>query len=399
MNILYVSSLCSDKYFNLIFENSTVKPQQQAQKFHSLIKDGLIDLTESMHIISRPPTNPKKEYRKITETKFNGKVTYHHLKIANNIIIRHILLFLNSFLKAIRWNIKYKKKKRIIICDPLNLSISVSTFLASKLFHTKSVAIVTDIPEFMKEYTVKKKSFFNSLFSNCYIGICNFFLQRYDSYIVLTEQMNEIVNPSLKPFIVVEGLVDINMESSPNLLEDKYQEKIIIYAGALYEKYGVKKLIEAFMRLKNENVKLWIYGSGELEEEIKNYEMLDMRIKFYGVVPNNIVVKEQIKATILVNPRPSNEEFTKYSFPSKNMEYMASGTPILTTPLQGMPAEYNDYVYLFEDESVQGITKTLERILEKNKEELHEKGIKAKEFVLEKKNNHIQAKKIMKLIY
>ena len=34
---------------------------------------------------------------------------------------------------------------------------------------------------------------------------------------------------------------------------------------------------------------------------------------------NDRVVEEQLRATLLVNPRPTTEAFTKYSFPSKNM--------------------------------------------------------------------------------
>ena len=34
---------------------------------------------------------------------------------------------------------------------------------------------------------------------------------------------------------------------------------------------------------------------------------------------NDRVVEEQLRATLLVNPRPTAAAFTKYSFPSKNM--------------------------------------------------------------------------------
>ena len=183
-----------------------------------------------------------------------------------------------------------------------------------------------------------------------------------------------------------------------NKLEDKYEEKVIIYAGALYEKYGVKSLIEAFIEVKDKDARLWLFGDGDLVNEMNTYQEKDSRVKYFGVVPNEYVVREQLKATLLVNPRPSIEEFTKYSFPSKNMEYMASGTPVLTTPLQGMPKEYNDHVYLFEDETVEGMIKTLTTILSKDKTELHEKGIRAKEFVLKEKNNVVQAEKILKMI-
>lgn len=45
------------------------------------------------------------------------------------------------------------------------------------------------------------------------------------------------------------------------------------------------------------------------------------------MVPNSGVLKAQSESEILVNPRNDNNEFTKYSFPSKVIEYLGSGTP------------------------------------------------------------------------
>lgn len=403
MKILYVSTLCSDTYFQHIYKNSQIKPQQQAQKFHSLLSKGLISLNQTLYVLSRPPIlrmNKKVDIKELTnnQSEMNSNVTYKHLEILNYSVFKHIFLLITCLYYVVHWIFKNRKHEKAIICDPLNLSVSMAALIMAKIFKVKSTAIVTDIPKYMEYSVVKKTSFFDRVLSTCYSAICNFFLQRYDSYILLTEQMNELVNPNSRPYIVIEGMVDFNMRDISNKLESKYHEKIIIYAGALYEKYGVKKLIQAFMALKNNHAELWIYGAGELEAYVKTSEMEDHRIKFFGVMPNEYIVGEQLKATLLVNPRPSSEEFTKYSFPSKNMEYMVSGTPILTTPLQGMPSEYNDHVYLFEDETVAGITVTLERILGKNREELHEKGIKTKDFVLREKNNHKQASKIISLL-
>lgn len=99
---------------------------------------------------------------------------------------------------------------------------------------------------------------------------------------------------------------------------------------------------------------------------------------------------------MLINPRPSNEEFTKYSFPSKNMEYMVSGTPTLLTKLPGMPKEYLEYVYVLENESVDGMAEKLIEILNLSPEELKEKGKLAKEYVLNNKSNKNQAQRIIK---
>lgn len=397
MNILYVSTVCSDKKFKEIFENSKVKPQQQAQKFHKLLIKGLLKLGNNLYLMSRLPINKStdKKVKTFGLKEKGANITYNYLKILEIPIIKYIILFVDGFINTMRWNFKNRKQDRIIICDVLNLSISISALLVSKICNVKSIAIVTDIPNYMQNYTMQKKTHTKQFVSNLYTKICNYFIQKYDSYIILTEQMNELVNRYNKPYKVIEGIVDSNMMNVENLLQNKYKEKVVIYAGSLKEMSGMKKFINAFTKLKDDEARLWIYGSGELENEIKNYEQRDHRIGYFGVVSNEEVVKEQLKATLLVNPRPSNEEFTKYSFPSKNMEYMVSGTPILTTPLQGMPKEYNDYVYLFEDETVDGMTKTLEDILRKDKEELHMKGLRAKEFVLREKNNVVQANKVL----
>ena len=77
---------------------------------------------------------------------------------------------------------------------------------------------------------------------------------------------------------------------------------------------------------------------------------------------------------------------------------MASGTPLLTTKLPGMPEEYYPYVYLIEDESVDGYAKALKDALSHSDEELYHYGETAKSFVLNKKNYLEQAKRVTKLI-
>lgn len=397
-NILYISNLCSKKKFKEIFEASIIKPEQASQKFHSLLCKGLATLNNNVYAYTTLPIN-RFRTKKIwfsSDKEVEGNVQYYYLPMINVPIFKHVFNLIITLFAFAKWNCK-KKGDKTIILDALNLTSSISVLIVSKVFRTKSVAIITDIPKY-SEYDTKKKSISEYVFYSLYKLISHFILTRFDSYIVLTEHMNRIVNPKNKPYVVIEGMVDSNMKEVPNKLDSKYENKVVIYAGALREKYGVKKLIESFMKLKINDARLWLFGSGELESDIRRFEKIDNRIKYFGTVPNTVVVEEELKATLLVNPRPSKEEFTKYSFPSKNMEYMVSGTPVLTTALPGMPNEYYDYVYIIEDESVEGWTLKLEEILNKDKEELHKKGLEAKKFVLDNKNNVVQAKKVIALI-
>ena len=194
--------------------------------------------------------------------------------------------------------------------------------------------------------------------------------------------------------MIMEGLVDSKLNSVSNLLDKKNSHRILLYAGGLYEKYGIKNLIEAFMKLNANDIRLHLYGTGPMEFAMADYMKKDSRMKYWGVVPNSIVVKNQMSATLLINPRPTSEEFVKYSFPSKNMEYMASGTPVATTLLPGMGNEYLPFVYIFKEEDVNGIFTTLKELLSKSAQELHHFGERSKKFVIQNKNNINQAKRI-----
>ena len=122
-------------------------------------------------------------------------------------------------------------------------------------------------------------------------------------------------------------------------------------------------------------------------------------VVYHGTVLASKIIKIQKYASLLVNPRPVEDEYTKYSFPSKNMEYMVSGTPVLTTDLPGMPQEYKEYVFIIEDYSIEGIKDKLCEIAGMDKKELMKAGQRAREFVLNKKNNIAQARKIVEMIY
>jgi glycosyltransferase involved in cell wall biosynthesis len=67
------------------------------------------------------------------------------------------------------------------------------------------------------------------------------------------------------------------------------------------------------------------------------------------------------KAAVLVNPRPSRLLENRYNFPSKLMEYMASGRPILSTATSDVAEHYGSGLIVLEDETPQGLARCLER--------------------------------------
>lgn len=386
MRILYVSSLVSNNYFNLLFDVSKHKPGQQVQRFHRLILEGLITNKVIVDTISIPPISKQITNRFFykSQKEIQAGINFNHLKVVNIFLLKHVFYFVESVIISFR---KFKKHKNIyLVCDVLNISAVAGVLLISKMFNIKSTGIVTDLPS----HLVSNKKFNHR--------VNEFLISSFDSYIFLTEHMNKLINCKQKPYLIMEGLVDVKLQNKENVFSDKNSEITIMYAGGLERRYGIEYLVKGFIKASIPNSRLELYGSGDYAIELKRISEEYQNIYFYGVVKNEEVIEKEIKAHLLVNPRFTNMGYTKYSFPSKNLEYMSVGTPLLTTPLEGMPKEYFNFVYLINEETVDGLSNALKHIFNKPLKTLHEKGFYAKMFVLNNKNNNQQAKRIIELL-
>ena len=116
-----------------------------------------------------------------------------------------------------------------------------------------------------------------------------------------------------------------------------------------------------------------------------------------GTLTLDKILEKETKAKVLINPRPSTEKFTEYSFPSKTIEYMSAARPVLTTPLKGIPDEYHKYLLFIQDESLTGFTKCIEKVLSIDVNVLDKIGLESSKFVHEEKNAKKATEKIFNL--
>ena len=386
MNILYISSLVSRQKLESISKETECFSGFAAQKFNRLVAKGLCANGVNVKTLSIPPGKVQPlccHY----EAEIEGRTAYQYLSYINLPVIRHICVFLSSFFHVLFWGLCHRKEKAIV-CDVLTISACLGAVLASKLNRLHTVGIMTDMPGLMVD--LDKKTLFLRLAS----AVNRWYLSKFDSYVFLTEQMN-VVNKNKRPYIVMEGLVDSETKRLTTR-EDKASPRVIMYAGMLHPRYGVQMLVDAVKMLPLQDIQLALYGNGPMVDGLRKEK--DPRIRYRGSAPNETIVEEERRATLLVNPRPTHEEFTKYSFPSKNMEYMVSGTPLLTTRLPGMPKEYYPNVYLFDEETVEGYASALQEVLSLPASVLHQKGAKAYDFVMEQKSNTLQTNRILQLI-
>ncbi|WP_282938855.1 glycosyltransferase [Paenibacillus sp. RC67] len=296
---------------------------------------------------------------------------------------------------TLKWHIKNRKANEKMVLTSFNYSpLSLGILIISKLFGIKRANFFTDLStDIINNKRQKDIVFIKRILLPLYLKLVKYIESNYDLYILFTKPMNTRVNPKNKPYLVMEGIYNNELE-----LSKVQKKKAIMYAGTLSHEYGIKNILDAFEQLEDNEIELWLFGDGDMKKYINDICLRDQRIQFFGFRPHEEVFKYEKMATLLINVRNSDEEYTAYSFPSKTFEYMVSGTPFLTTKLKGIPEEYYSYLYTIESTNATSLKHKIEEIFTKPEYELKNFGLRAREFILNEKNSDIQAKRIVEFI-
>lgn len=400
LDIVFLGGLFPKEKENEIYEKSKGGIQTAANVLQWNIVQGLdecniipVKIINSLFIGSYPKRF-KDLFIRTYNFKHNQKSNDINVGFFNVFGIKHFVKYwmIRPYLKE--WS-KNKNREKVIIAYSLNyIFVKCLKYIKKINPKIKTCVIVPDLPEYMNLsnkvsllYRVLKRIEIKSIRKN---------MKYIDNYVLLTKQMADILNIN-KNYTVVEG---ISTDIFKNIKANKKESNIksILYTGTLNEKYGVLDLVEAFSKIKYKNYRLILCGSGDSEEKIKHYANLDNRIIYKGQLKREDVLRLQINATVLINPRKNNEEYTKYSFPSKILEYLSSGTPTIAYKLDGIPDEYDDYIYYINGDNIEDISDKIVEVCEKSEIERKEFAENASKFVKEEKNNVIQSRKIIECI-
>lgn len=213
-----------------------------------------------------------------------------------------------------------------------------------------------------------------------------------DKYILLSKLMEEKIHEAVGKNIVIEGIYSPQQKTIP---PQPSVAKNLLYTGTLEEFAGVKQLVDAFLKTKGKDFILDICGSGAMADYIKTKAEEDSRIIFHGRVTRSRALKMQKEAKFLINPRQPSGGITKYSFPSKTMEYLASGTPMIGYMLEGFPEEYKQYIYFPSSLSLDALTKCIEQCLNKDNTEIQKHALMAQAFILREKTSRQQIARLI----
>ncbi|PZV18480.1 MAG: group 1 glycosyl transferase [Leptolyngbya sp.] len=178
--------------------------------------------------------------------------------------------------------------------------------------------------------------------------------QRCDRFIVLSKAFGEILHReyhiSWEQIHVIPGGVDIQ-HFQPNLTRQQAREKlewspdrfILFTPRRLVHRMGLDKLLLAVAQVKQTYPDIWLAIAGrgplrdDLEHQTKELE-LQNHVQFLGFLPDEDLPIAYQAADLTIMPSQSLEGFGLVL-----VESLACGTPVVCTPVGGMPEVIGDF--------------------------------------------------------
>jgi len=170
---------------------------------------------------------------------------------------------------------------------------------------------------------------------------------------------------------------------------------IVFYAGTMTKYGGVDLLVQAFSDVKASNAELWICGKGS-NAAVERAVATSAAVKFFGFVTEDRLAKMARQATLFVNPRPSLVPGNEKNFPSKVLDYLSYGKPIVSSWTDGLSPAYKEVLVVPEEESPSGFAEAINDVLSWSPEQREAMRQKIGHFVIHQKLWSAQIKRLLR---
>lgn len=284
------------------------------------------------------------------------------LKAFRRPFVDEVVRFCDFLFYCSRWCRKTKDDKRVIILLSAPVEINYASLWLKRLVDVKVVNLIIDTAM----GNILSRSFWDKYNCTCFQKaekLC----RKMTASMALNQRVFPYLQLENKPCHVTKighSLETSNWEYTPA----RENKKIIVYTGTLIYYDGTKQLLDAMTLLDPQCYELHIYGRGPDETLVRQYQSTHPNIKLMGYLPNKEMKAVMASADLLVNPRIDNKMTDTFGFPSKMIEYLLSGTPVLTTRFAAMPDDYLSFVHLIKNQTGQGISNAIENVFSQPEE-------------------------------
>jgi len=310
---------------------------------------------------------------------------------------KHIMVGMEAMFELLRWGWWNRGAGfRVVYCCNLSTPPGIFILIGAWLIRAKAVVALCDI-------SIPGETTPRGLYWKLDYWMHRHLIRHFDGHVVVSDAIARDFLDG-KPHLRLEGgiredfLERTNRRIAPEANPNSEKLFVIAAAGCLNEINGLPLLLEAFSLLQGDHFRLRIAGWGPLEQQVRAAAACDSRIEFLGMISFERVLEIYNSASVLINMRITKNVNTEYFFPSKMMEYLASGVPVISTCAGHVEQEFGGFTYLLKEETPQALCELIQYVADLDPAERRATGERARAYMTVHKTWEAQTQKLAAFI-
>lgn len=304
--------------------------------------------------------------------------------------LKQVMIAIGTAVRLIVWRARsWRARSHIVLLFNLTVPPIAVVWAVSRLLGVRVAAYVVDV-------SVPGQTVPNTTLHRLDAWLQRRYLPRLDALVGITDQIATLA-PCV-PFIRIDGGLDhawLHQPPSAGGCTGRGQhEFLLVVAGKLCEYNGIPEICETMNLIEDMNLRLIVAGQGPLEDFVRAAARRDSRIRYDGYLDRMAVARLYARADALISMRIVSRLDTRYAFPSKTMECLASGVPVIATATGHLSSEYGDKCIVLVDDSPEALRDAIGLVRAMSAQDRVRIGASAATYIREQKSWESQGRRI-----
>jgi glycosyltransferase involved in cell wall biosynthesis len=311
----------------------------------------------------------------------------------NIFVLKHLSRFVGTFIYVYYWSLKNFSHKKVIIMHGVQSCKLWGVLLGQLLSPTTTISYLTDDLGMPAKWEGVLKKGFRKLD----VILMKIGLRRVTGVIAMTPWLAESLAPDRR-CLIMNGILNTSEHDFGKWEPKRGSIFRIVYSGGLYSEHGIDLLLQAFNLANQPDWRLLITGYGDKKEVIRYASMKNPCIEYKGFLSTQELFSLYRSADVLVNPRLTATKLARMAFPSKLVEYLGTGKPVVSTLLPSMNDELKKHLVIASSDTPAELLRCLETVASWEIDELRLWHERTKQFIRENLAPPVQGRKIREFI-
>ena len=335
--------------------------------------------------------NSKVLFAKGERTKLSCGMEVRICPLFNFPILREIFRIICFTASFIFWVLKNIRHPRVLIVYNIYFPPAFFLRLLTWITHTKMVAILYDLGKIKANdhrwsYRIEKY----------FIRLAYWCIPRFDGRILISEAIERDFASGRHYILVDGGVTNMVTDRLFDVLQYEGDEFRLMFAGGINEWNHIEAMLSFMARNHDFRLRLWLAGGGGQVGLVEKAVARDSRIKFFGRLGHDELFKLYEQSDCLLNLRDMLDPALAYHYPSKLLEILTVGKPVITSNTNHTRKAYGHICRVIDD--IGELDVAVAELMSMSPEKRCDFGRKAREWMLANKTWRAQGPAIREYI-